>query len=177
MIPRHPRSTRTDTLFPYTTLFRSRTYRFTLRDGVTCHNGEPRTSAEVKWTWDRMFGGDAWKCKSTFAGRSGVTVTAVEAPDPKTVVYRLESPNSLFLKQLANVQCQVLVAHPDSVGADGKWATPIGTGPYALKEWRRDDRIVLERYDGYSPSAEPGSAYAGAPAALTAGLPVRKTVV
>src|SRR3546814_5171449 len=114
-----------------------------------------------------MCGGDAWKCKSTFAGRSGVTVTAVEAPDPKTVVYRLESPNSLFLKQLANVQCQVLVAHPDSVGADGKWATPIGTGPYALKEWRRDDRIVLERYDGYSPSAEPGSAYAGAREALT----------
>src|SRR3546814_10049591 len=62
-----------------------RTYRFTLRDGVTFHNGEPLTSAEVKWTWDRMFGGDAWKCKSTFAGRSGVTVTAVEAPDPKTV--------------------------------------------------------------------------------------------
>src|SRR3546814_10510178 len=63
-----------------------RTYRFTLRDGVTFHNGEPLTSAEVKWTWDRMFGGDAWKCKSTFAGRSGVTVTAVEAPDPQTVV-------------------------------------------------------------------------------------------
>src|SRR3546814_17671030 len=104
-----------------------------------------------------MCGGDAWKCKSTFAGRSGVTVTAVEAPDPKTVVYRLESPNSLFLRQLANVQCQVLVAHPDSVGADGNWATPIGTGPYALKDWRRADRTVLERADGYSRSDEPGS--------------------
>src|SRR3546814_19843618 len=97
-----------------------------------------------------MFGGDAWKCKSTFAGRSGVTVTAVEAPDPKTVVYRLESPNSLFLKQLANVQCQVLVAHPDSVGADGKWATPVGTGPYARKAWGGADRRVQEASDGYS---------------------------
>lgn len=145
-------------------------YRFTLRDGVTFHNGAPLTSQEVKWTWDRMFEGDVWKCKSNFAGGSGVTVTAVEAPDPKTVVYRLAEPNSLFLKQLANVQCQVLVAHPDSVGADGKWATPIGTGPYKLKEWKRDDRIVLERYAGYKPADEPGSAYAGARKALTAGL-------
>lgn len=145
-------------------------YRFTLRDGVTFHNGAPLTSAEVKWTWDRMFNGDVWKCKSNYAGRSGINVTAVEAPDPKTVVYRLEQPNALFLKQLANVQCQVLVAHPDSAGADGKWKEPIGTGPYRLKEWKRDDRIVLDRFDGYSPSPEPGSAYAGARKAMTAGL-------
>src|SRR3546814_4630865 len=41
MIRRHPRSTRTDTLFPYTTLFRS-----TLRDGLKFHNGKPVTSED-----------------------------------------------------------------------------------------------------------------------------------
>src|SRR3546814_15025734 len=41
MIRRPPRSTRTDTLFPYTTLFRSQKYKFYLRNpisGTTCRN-------------------------------------------------------------------------------------------------------------------------------------------
>ena len=31
-----------------------RTYTFTLRDGVTFHNGAPLTSSEVSWTWARF---------------------------------------------------------------------------------------------------------------------------
>ncbi|MGE4327414.1 MAG: ABC transporter substrate-binding protein, partial [Pseudodonghicola sp.] len=35
------------------------------------------------------------------------------------------------------------------VGADGFGAAPIGTGPFKLEDWRRDDRIVMTRNEGY----------------------------
>src|SRR3546814_13806732 len=48
MIRRPPRSTRTDTLFPYTTLFRSHEYRYHVRDyiGIVRGNGAGMRSEE-----------------------------------------------------------------------------------------------------------------------------------
>src|SRR3546814_16110307 len=57
MIRRPPRSTRTDTLFPYTTLFRSideKTLEFRLRKGITFHNGEPFDADDVVYTLNRV---------------------------------------------------------------------------------------------------------------------------
>src|SRR3546814_1836821 len=44
MIRRPPRSTRTDTLFPYTTLFRSRAYDFTTDRGAMALNDYARSN-------------------------------------------------------------------------------------------------------------------------------------
>ncbi len=138
-----------------------RTYTFKLREGVTFHNGEKLTAQAVKWSWDRKMGQAGWLCGRFFNGQAGLKVEAVEAPDATTVVYRLASPSGLFLTQMANVQCGVLVAHPASAAADGSW-TPIGTGPLKLGNWRRGESLTLTRYDGYVPSREPASGYAGA---------------
>ncbi|HEX2889828.1 ABC transporter substrate-binding protein [Vineibacter terrae] len=139
-----------------------RTYTFRLREGVKFHNGAPLTATEVKWTWDRLMAQTGWNCRRTFDGSSGLKVLEVAAPDVRTVVYRLAEPQAVFLKQLANVQCHVLVAHPDSVGADGKWTAPIGSGPYKLKEWKRGELVTLERFASYQASKDPQSGYAGA---------------
>ncbi|WP_342358474.1 ABC transporter substrate-binding protein [Terrarubrum flagellatum] len=138
-----------------------KTYTFKLRSGVTFHNGAPLTSAEVKWSWDRQFTQAAWTCKRLFDDNQGLKVEALETPAPDTVVYKLARPNALFLKQLANIQCGILVSHPRSVEAEGKW-NPIGTGPLKLKEWKRGEAITLERFANYSASKAPPSGYAGA---------------
>ena len=139
-----------------------RTYRFVLRDGVKFHNGAPLTSAEVKWSWARLQANPAWQCRNVFDGSQGVKVTDVEAREPRIVIYRLEKPSGMFLKQLANIQCAVLVSHPDSVNAQGQWRNPIGTGPFKLAEWKRDQYVDLDRFADYRPSEAPGSGYAGA---------------
>lgn len=139
-----------------------KTYTFRLREGATFHNGAPLTSAEVKWTWDRLMAQAGWNCRRTFDGSQGLKVLGVEAPDPRTVVYRIEAPQAIFLKQLANVQCHVLVAHPASVGADGKWQAPIGSGPFKLKEWKRSEFVSLDRFAGYRAGKDEASGYAGA---------------
>ena len=139
-----------------------KTYTFKLRDGVKFHNGAPLTAKEVKWSWERQFGLTGWNCRRSFDGASGLKVTGVEAPDAGTVVFKLEAPSAIFLKQIANVQCHVLVAHPDSVDGEGKWKTPIGSGPYKLKEWKRGEHVALERFADYKPSSQSGDGYAGA---------------
>lgn len=140
-----------------------RSYSFTLREGALFHNGQPVTSAEVKWSWERRFDPElAWFCAPYFDGTAGPKVEAVETPDPRTVVYRLAEPSALFLALLANIQCNASVLHPDSVKADGSWDRPVGTGPYKLKEWRQGEYIALERFADYKPLAEPMSGYAGA---------------
>ncbi|QCI69076.1 ABC transporter substrate-binding protein [Phreatobacter stygius] len=139
-----------------------KTYTFKLRAGALFHNGQPITSAEVKWMWDRLVQGAAWACRTTFDGSSGVKVVAVETPDPRTVVFRLDQANALFIRQLANIQCHVVAAHPGSVDASGKWTTPIGSGPLRLREWRRSEYVLLERFADYKPSTAPASGFSGA---------------
>lgn len=138
-----------------------KTYTFKLRSGVMFHNGAPLTSAEVKWSWDRQFSQNGWLCRRLFDDNQGLKVESLEAPAPDTLVYKLARPNALFLKQLANIQCGVLVSHPQSAEAEGKW-NPIGTGPLKLKEWKRGETITLERFANYSPSKAEASGYAGA---------------
>lgn len=139
-----------------------KTYTFKLRSGALFHNGKPVTSAEVKWTWDRLMAGKAWACASIFGGRTGAKVLAVETPDPQTVVFRLERASALFLSQIANIQCHVVAAHPDSVDAEGKWTAPIGTGPLRFKEWKRAEYVLLEKFADYKPSAAAPNGYSGA---------------
>ena len=139
-----------------------KTYRFVLRDGVRFHNGAPLTSAEVKWSWTRLQASPGWQCRNVFDGSQGVKVTDVEAPEPRIVIYRLEKPSGMFLKQLANIQCAVLVSHPGSVDAQGQWRTPIGTGPFKLADWKHDQYVDLERFADYRPGPAPASGYAGA---------------
>lgn len=136
-------------------------YTFKLREGVSFHNGEKLSAAAVKWSWERKISQSNWLCARFFNGQAGLKVEAVEAPDPSTVVFKLAKPSGLFLTQLANVQCGVLVASPASAGADGSW-TPIGTGPFKMGSWKRGDALTLNRYDGYVPSKAPASGYSGA---------------
>ncbi len=128
------------------------TYTFTLRDGVTFHNGKTLTSDDVLFAWKRYLDpATQWRCLSEFDGKGAAKVLDMQAPDPKTFVIKIERPSALFLGQLARIDCGgSAIYHRDSIGADGKWATPIGTGPYQWGEWRRGQSVELTRFPGYT---------------------------
>lgn len=130
-------------------------YTFTLRDGVKFQNGAPLTAEDVVWSWQRsMLPTSGWRCQPEFDGKGMTKVLAVEAPNPKTVVFKLERPSALFLTMMARPDCGgTAIVHRSSVGADGQWKEPVGTGPYKLKEWKRGQYVELTRFDGYSARA------------------------
>lgn len=139
-----------------------RAYTFKLRQGVTFHDGAPMTSADVKWTYDYLNSAQSeYSCKNLYDGSKGAKVVAVETPDPSTVVFRLDQPYALFLDQMASVQCPMPVLSAKSVDAEGKWSKPIGTGPYVLADWKKEQYVLLTPYAGYKPREEAPSGMAG----------------
>jgi peptide/nickel transport system substrate-binding protein len=71
-------------------------YAFTLRQGVAFHNGKPFTSADVKYSLQRM----SEKSKSPHAADYAI-IDSVEAPDPMTLRLALKRPSARFLSDLA----------------------------------------------------------------------------
>jgi peptide/nickel transport system substrate-binding protein len=128
-----------------------RTYRFTLRDGITFHNGAKLTAEDVAFAWARYTRRETnWRCRGDFDSDQ-VRVTALETPDPRTVVFRLEKPSALFLGLMARPDCgQVAIWHRDSLNADGTWKSPIGTGPFRWSDWRRGQYIELARFENHA---------------------------
>jgi peptide/nickel transport system substrate-binding protein len=128
-----------------------RTYRFALRRGIRFHNGAPLTSSDVKWSLDRyLASGSHWRCRSDLSASGIAQVVAVNTPDPLVVEVVLDRAAPLFLTTLTRLDCGGTgISHRSSVGADGKWRYPIGTGPFRWGEWRHGEYIDLVKYDGY----------------------------
>ncbi|MBN9424933.1 MAG: ABC transporter substrate-binding protein, partial [Burkholderiales bacterium] len=92
---------------------------------------------------------------------------SVEAPDARTVVFRFDKPSALVLANMARADCGGAgIVHKDSLGADGKWAAPIGTGPFKLGEWRKGQFVELVRFADYASRSEPRDGNTGAKQAL-----------
>lgn len=140
-----------------------KTYTFKLREGVTFSNGEPLTSADVLFSWQHYTRPESgWRCLSDVNGKGIANVTSVEAPDASTVVFKLEKPTALFLNTLARTDCgSTGIVHKSSTGADGKWAAPVGTGPFALGEWKAGQYVELKRNDKYKPLSGKIDGYVG----------------
>ncbi len=138
-------------------------YTFTLRPGIRFHNGDTLTAAHVKESWDRyMDEATKWRCRSRFNGEDGVNVVSVETPDERTVVYTIDRPSPLFLKDMARFDCgSTGIVHRDSVKADGSWDRPIGTGPFVFVEWQPGQKIVLDRFADYTPAEGPMDGFTG----------------
>ena len=120
-------------------------FKLTLRSGVKFSDGTPYDAAAVVKNFQRIMDPkNRCRCASEVA-----TVDTVEATGPLDVSIRMKSPSAHFPATLADVAGMVVSpAAVEKYGADfGNHG--IGAGAFKLKEWRRGDRIVLERNDSY----------------------------
>jgi len=122
------------------------TWTFKLRPGVKWHNGDPFTSADVKYSFERT-----WDPKAaTRVNTVFTTVERVEAPDPMTVVFTTKKPDPLLAARAAFYGGQIVPKkYLETVGADQFNAKPIGTGPVRFASWTKDDRFVADANPDY----------------------------
>ncbi len=115
-------------------------YVFTLRQGILFHDGSQLTSKDVKYTYDYM------RDPANGSPNIGVLekVTAIEAPSPDRVIFRLEEPFASFLN---NLTLGIVPAHRGDT-ADFM-EDPLGSGPFRWGEWRIGEKIVLLANDDY----------------------------
>ncbi|KPC98772.1 Oligopeptide transport ATP-binding protein OppF [Geobacillus sp. BCO2] len=131
------------------------TYTFKLRQGVKFHDGTEFNADAVVFNFERWANGNADKFPyygSMFGGYKqddSHVIKEVKALDKYTVQFVLKRPQAPFLKNLA--MTPFAIASPEAVKKYGdKFGEhPVGTGPFVFKEWKRNERIVLEKNKDY----------------------------
>ncbi|HXJ81801.1 MAG TPA: ABC transporter substrate-binding protein [Candidatus Methylomirabilis sp.] len=121
------------------------TYEFVLRKGVTFHNGDPVTSEDVKFSFERYRGISAKTLKDR--------VAAIETPDPRRARFRLKQPWPDFMTVYATPATGAAWIVPrkyvGKVGEEGFKKAPVGAGPYKFVSFTPGVELVLEAYDAY----------------------------
>jgi peptide/nickel transport system substrate-binding protein len=124
----------------------STTWTFKLRPGVKWHNGDPFSSADVKYSLERTWDPNVKTRVSTVL----TTIDRVEAPDATTVVMHTKKPDPLLAARLAFYGGQIVPKkYLEAVGGDQFNAKPVGTGPVRFVSWTKDDKIVLDANPDY----------------------------
>lgn len=128
-------------------------YTFTLRDGVTFHDGEPFDAAAVKANFDRIV--DPETASAQAASMLGADFyEGTEVIDDHTVKVSFSQPYAPFLQaastpQLGFYSPAVLADSADKLKAGGPGIT-VGTGPFELTEYTPDQELVYTRNDDYA---------------------------
>lgn len=117
-------------------------FTFTLRPGVSFHDGSPVTAQDAKWSIDRVVNPDT---KATFSSDLAF-VESTEATDDSTLVVNLSQPFALLPTILAD---NVFAAIVPEANGDNLMTTPIGTGPFQWDGMVPQTSVTLTRFADY----------------------------
>ncbi|MCW2240083.1 ABC transporter substrate-binding protein [Azospirillum canadense] len=126
-------------------------WTFTLRPGLTFHDGSPCTAKDVVATFTAIL-----DPKTASPGRTNVgPIKEVVARDDRTVLIRLQSPFADLPVTLAYTNARIIPAAVIEGDLDSLSRTAIGTGPFKLVSFEPDRKIVVERNPAYYDPARP----------------------
>jgi peptide/nickel transport system substrate-binding protein len=124
-----------------------KTITFRLQEGVTFHNGQAFTSADVQYSFMEV---------AKKVNPNGPVILAeleaVETPDPMTAVFRLANPAPYLMMTLSANNMPIIcksVFEGTAPLNNPSANRPIGTGPFRFGEWNRGQYIRLDRNERY----------------------------
>jgi peptide/nickel transport system substrate-binding protein len=120
------------------------TWTFKLQRNVKFHDGKPFTSADVKFSVEKIVRPLHSRGRANFRD-----LRAIETPDDHTVVFRLSAPQAHFLSVFQPTEVPIFPRHLLENETDFRKSAfnhqPVGTGPFKLTEWARGSYLVLGR--------------------------------
>jgi ABC-type transport system substrate-binding protein len=133
-------------------------YIFHLKPGVKFHDGSPLTADAVAFTFDREVNKDNALFKDAQGDYGGFpfindyianVVTKVESVGALDVKFTLNRKFSPLLSNLAIppgfvISMEALKKYGKAINEN-----PVGTGPFKFTEWKKDDHITVDAFDGY----------------------------
>ncbi len=143
----------------------AKTWKFTLRPGITFEDGSAITSSDVRYGVERSFAAkfaegapyarqyvDCGGYSGPYADRSGRGCPAIETPDDRTVVFHLNRSMGSFPYLVAlPIFSPVPKAKDTGAGYDNR---PFSSGPYRFQGARRGGSVVLVRNDRWDPRTD-----------------------
>jgi len=115
------------------------TYTFKMRD-AKFSDGSPITAADAAFTIKRIR-----DHKESLWGATYSVVKDAVATDDKTLVVTLNQPTAPFLATLAMPGISILPEKAVSADEAGFAEHPVSSGAFIMKEWRRGEKVVLEK--------------------------------
>jgi len=122
------------------------TIEFRLRQGVTFHNGEPFNAESVKYSIERLLDP---ALNSPLRGGWSKTFQGVEIVDDSTVRFHFSAPEATIFDAMAQSAAMLPPTYYSSNSEDYLASHPVGTGPYTLVDYARDDHTTLAANPNY----------------------------
>jgi peptide/nickel transport system substrate-binding protein len=121
-------------------------YTFTLRQGVSFHDGTSFNADAVKWNFDRLKDPEV-----RVPVRAPYPLEKTEVVDASTVSVALKRPYVPFIDALSLSTAGIV--SPASVDKQDNsyknYIHIVGTGPYVFQERKKGEKITLAKFDGY----------------------------
>ena len=133
----------------YTKSADGKTYTFKLRPGVKFSNGQPMTSADVKFSID-----DARVQKKGW-GYLDAAIKSIDAPDPSTVVFHLKFQWAPFVADIALFANGIIPKNFNGEPRATFYKHPIGTGPFMWDKRVVGQSVSLKRNPFYWQQGKP----------------------
>jgi peptide/nickel transport system substrate-binding protein len=111
-----------------------KTWKLTLRDGVKFSNGQPFTSADVLYSFDRLRNEEL----GSPMAKIYANIKSVVADDATHLTFNLKAPDSEFMASLTDFHAKMLCK-----GVADPMKELVGTGPFTFKSYAARDRAVL----------------------------------
>ena len=122
-------------------------YTFKLKKGVKFQDGEPFTSSDVRFSFERdKAPGSTNKAKKAVFDN----ISRVDTPDPATVIVVLDNADGNFLFRMGENTAVIL----DPKSAPTTATHPVGTGPYKFESWAKGSSITLVKNEQYRDAAK-----------------------
>ena len=124
-------------------------YTFTLREGLTFHNGDVCNADDIEFTFNRSSDPE----QSRHSGNLK-NVASLEKLNDLQVRFTLKAPQASFLTKAlerASGRAMTIVSRGalESMGLAQYGLTPVGTGPFKITEHELGGRVVLEKFENY----------------------------
>jgi len=127
----------------------ARQWTFRLKPGIKFQDGSPLEAADVVATIEKLLDpATAAPYKSELG-----PIVAITAPEGLTVRFELASGNADFPKTMTSAAARIVSR--SGLASDKLETAAFGTGPFVLKEFVPNDRVVMERNPTYHRPGRP----------------------
>jgi oligopeptide transport system substrate-binding protein len=134
-------------------------FTFHLRQDVKFHDGKHLKAADFKYSWERAltpaigsltagtYLNDIAGAADMLSGKA-TQLSGVKVVDDYTLEVNIDAPKAYFLDKMA-FPTAFVVDRTNVQSGNSWWQKPNGTGPFKLKQWQKDQLLVLQRNDNF----------------------------